>query len=108
MPGLRLVPRNLHGDHSSAFLHHEVHLASVATPVADLAEATAIRRVCRARALVARSPNADAFGVLSDALLELGDYDGSLDAAQSMIDLRPDGASYVRAASSSCPMAQCR
>lgn len=28
VPGLRLVPRNLHGDHSSAFLHHEVHLAS--------------------------------------------------------------------------------
>jgi tetratricopeptide (TPR) repeat protein len=39
-----------------------------------------------------------AYGALSDAYLELGDYDKSVDAAQRMIDLRPDLASYSRAA----------
>jgi tetratricopeptide (TPR) repeat protein len=36
-------------------------------------------------------------GVLSDALLELGDIEGSMDAAQKMVDHKPDLPSYSRA-----------
>lgn len=38
----------------------------------------------------------DNYGALTDALVELGDYDGAVAAAQTMIDLRPDTASYSR------------
>ena len=37
-----------------------------------------------------------AFGVLTDALVELGRYDEAVAAAQRMVDLRPDLASYSR------------
>jgi tetratricopeptide (TPR) repeat protein len=37
-------------------------------------------------------------GVLGDAHLELGEYDQAFDAFQQMITLRPDSASYARAA----------
>jgi tetratricopeptide (TPR) repeat protein len=49
--------------------------------------------------VVTREPS-DAFshGILSDALLELGDFDASAAAAQRMVDLRPDMSSYSRAA----------
>jgi tetratricopeptide (TPR) repeat protein len=33
---------------------------------------------------------------MTDALVELGDYDGAVAAAQTMVDLRPDTASYSR------------
>ena len=36
--------------------------------------------------------------MLADAALELGDIDGAIDATQRMVDLRPDLASYGRAA----------
>ena len=39
-----------------------------------------------------------AWGTLSDALLELGDVEGAERAAQRMLDLKPDAASYGRAA----------
>lgn len=39
-----------------------------------------------------------AYGLLSDAYLELGKYDQALEAAQKMIDLRPDQGSYSRGA----------
>ena len=36
------------------------------------------------------------YGALTDALVELGDYDKAVEAAQTMIDLRPDTAAYAR------------
>ncbi len=39
---------------------------------------------------------ADAFGVIGDALLELGRYEEAFDAFQTMVDRRPDLASYAR------------
>jgi len=39
-----------------------------------------------------------AWGVLSDAQLELGDLDAAIDAAQRLIDLKPELGSYGRAA----------
>ncbi|MGE0001711.1 MAG: tetratricopeptide repeat protein [Fimbriimonadaceae bacterium] len=42
--------------------------------------------------------DADAWGVVSDCHLELGDYDKAIEAAQKMIDLRPNLASYSRGA----------
>ncbi len=39
---------------------------------------------------------APAYGVLTDALVELGRYDEAISAAQSMVDLRPDQASFSR------------
>lgn len=38
----------------------------------------------------------DNYGAIVDALVELGDYDGAVAAAQAMVDLRPDTASYSR------------
>ena len=38
----------------------------------------------------------DNYGAIVDALVELGDYDGAVAAAQTMVDLRPDTASYSR------------
>ena len=42
--------------------------------------------------------SADAYGVIGDALVELGRYDGAFDAFQTMVDTRPDLASYARVA----------
>jgi tetratricopeptide (TPR) repeat protein len=39
---------------------------------------------------------ADAYGVIGDALLELGRYEEAFDAFQTMVDTRPDLASYAR------------
>jgi tetratricopeptide (TPR) repeat protein len=38
----------------------------------------------------------DVYGAMTDALVELGDYQGAVEAAQMMVDLRPDTASYSR------------
>jgi tetratricopeptide (TPR) repeat protein len=38
----------------------------------------------------------DLYGVMTDALVELGDYPAAVEAAQKMMDLRPDSASYSR------------
>lgn len=38
------------------------------------------------------------YGVLSDAFLEMGDYPKAIDAAQKMIDLKPDQGAFSRAA----------
>jgi tetratricopeptide (TPR) repeat protein len=40
--------------------------------------------------------NADFYGVMTDALVELGDYQEAIKSAQKMMDLRPDSASYSR------------
>ncbi|MBA3357183.1 MAG: tetratricopeptide repeat protein [Pyrinomonadaceae bacterium] len=38
----------------------------------------------------------DNYGAMTDALVELGDYPAAVEAAQSMVDLRPDTSSYAR------------
>jgi tetratricopeptide (TPR) repeat protein len=38
----------------------------------------------------------DNYGAITDALVELGQYEGAVESAQSMVDLRPDTASYSR------------
>lgn len=51
-----------------------------------------------AEKILAKEPDdRNAWGILSDALLELGEIDGAERAAQRMLDLRPDLASYARA-----------
>ena len=42
--------------------------------------------------------SADAYGVIGDAHLELGRYDRAFEAFQTMVDTRPDLASYARVA----------
>ena len=51
------------------------------------------------RAVVSRWPDVPvAWGTLSDAALELGRYDEAVEAAQRMVDLKPNLPSYSRAA----------
>lgn len=51
------------------------------------------------RKAMARNPNrAASYGVIGDALVELGRYDEAVAAVQRMADLRPDLASYSRVA----------
>lgn len=51
------------------------------------------------RQLNTKSPNDPfVYGILSDANVELGRYDEAVEAAQKMVDLRPDMISYVRVA----------
>jgi tetratricopeptide (TPR) repeat protein len=49
------------------------------------------------RAITANPYNASAYGLLGDALFELGRVRASVNAYQDMVDLRPDAASYIRA-----------
>jgi tetratricopeptide (TPR) repeat protein len=56
----------------------------------------ALRRGRRAAALDPHG--AEAYGVIGDALLELGRYDRAFDAFQTMVDTRPDLSSYARVA----------
>ncbi len=58
--------------------------------------AAALRQGRRASELDPYS--ADAYGVIGDALLELGRYDRAFEAFQIMVDTRPDLASYARVA----------
>lgn len=48
----------------------------------------------RAQALNPRDH--DNYGAMTDALVELGEYPAAVEAAQRMVDLRPDTASYAR------------
>ena len=50
------------------------------------------------RAQQLRPEDHDLYGALTDAYIELGDYDRAIEAAQKMVDLRPDAASYSRVA----------
>jgi tetratricopeptide (TPR) repeat protein len=45
-----------------------------------------------------RANNAAVWGMLGDACMEMGDYDRAADAYQTIVDLRPDLASYNRVA----------
>lgn len=49
----------------------------------------------RARAVQPQDP--ENYGAITDALVELGDYEGAVESAQTMVDLRPDTSSYARA-----------
>jgi tetratricopeptide (TPR) repeat protein len=49
------------------------------------------------RAVAADAYSADAYGVLTDAYVELGRYRQATDAVQRMLDLRPDTGSFGRA-----------
>lgn len=48
------------------------------------------------RAQKVRTDDNDVWGIITDALVELGDYPGAINAAQKMVDLRPDSSSYAR------------
>jgi len=48
------------------------------------------------RAQRMRPDDHDVYGQITDALVELGEYGGAVKAAQQMVDLRPDSASYAR------------
>ncbi|HVI70045.1 MAG TPA: tetratricopeptide repeat protein, partial [Pyrinomonadaceae bacterium] len=48
------------------------------------------------RAQAVRTDDHDVWGQITDALVELGDYAGAVNAAQKMVDLRPDSSSYAR------------
>jgi tetratricopeptide (TPR) repeat protein len=48
------------------------------------------------RALAVNEFSATAWGVLADALTQLGDYPGATEAAHRMVDLRPGVASFAR------------
>jgi tetratricopeptide (TPR) repeat protein len=50
------------------------------------------------RAMALRPSDPFNYGTLGDALVEVGDYDGAAVAFQTMLDLRPDSASYARGA----------
>jgi tetratricopeptide (TPR) repeat protein len=50
------------------------------------------------KALKSEPNRADAYGLLGDAALEMGDYDAAFERYQKMLDLKPDIASYSRAA----------
>jgi tetratricopeptide (TPR) repeat protein len=43
-----------------------------------------------------RSDDHDVYGLLTDAQVELGDYPAAIQAAQQMVNLRPDSSSYAR------------
>lgn len=48
------------------------------------------------RAQAMRPDDHDVYGALTDASVELGDYQAAVEFAQKMVDLRPDTASYSR------------
>lgn len=48
------------------------------------------------KAQALRPDNADVYGALTDAFVELGDYPAAIETAQKMVDKRPDTASYSR------------
>ena len=49
------------------------------------------------RAQVPGRESPDLYGVMTDALVELGEYPAAVEAAQKMMNLRPDSGSYSRA-----------
>lgn len=80
---LELDPENvdaLIGQGSLALARHE------------FAEALEIGR----RAAAIRPSTSRIYGIIGDALVELGRYDDALETVQQMVDLRPDLASYSR------------
>jgi tetratricopeptide (TPR) repeat protein len=68
-------------------------LATLAAARHDFVRALDLGR----RSLVIDAYSATTYGVVGDALVELGRYDEAFRAIQRMVDLRPDVASYARA-----------
>lgn len=68
-------------------------LAALAAARHDFARALDLGR----RSLAIDGYSATTYGVVGDALVELGRYDEAFRAVQRMVDLRPDVASYARA-----------
>jgi len=56
--------------------------------------AEALQTARRAQAF--RNDDHDVWGQITDARVELGDYKGAVEAAQKMVDLRPDSSAYAR------------
>ena len=56
--------------------------------------AEALNTARRAESL--RNDDHDVWGLITDALVELGDYPNAVKSAQKMVDLRPDSSSYAR------------
>ena len=79
----RVAPDNYDGIKLQAALLLNYHRFSEALQAAQRAQAMNPR-------------NHDVYGAMVDALVELGDYGRAVDAAQMMVDLRPDTASYSR------------
>ncbi len=79
----RVAPDNYEGIKLQAALLLNFHRFSEALQVAERAQAINPR-------------NHDVYGAMVDALVELGDYKRAVDAAQTMVDLRPDTSSYSR------------
>ncbi|GAA1635316.1 tetratricopeptide repeat protein [Actinoplanes couchii] len=81
----------------------EVRPDGNAAAMTGLGALAAARHDFRAALRYARSAvavdaySADAYGVLTDAYVELGRYDDATAAVQRMLDLRPDTASFARA-----------
>jgi tetratricopeptide (TPR) repeat protein len=74
--------------------HAMIGMASLANSRHDFAGSVGWAR----RAIAANPYGAPAYGLLGDALFELGRYRGSEKAYQKMIDLRPNITSYTRGA----------
>jgi len=70
-----------------------IGLGALANARHDFAAAAEFAR----QALAINSYGATAYGVLADALLQLGDYPGATAAVQQMVALRPGIASFTRA-----------
>ena len=68
-------------------------LATLAAARHDFVRALGLGR----RSLAIDAYSATTYGVVGDALVELGRYDEAFRAFQRMVDLRPDTASYARA-----------
>ncbi|HEX8734991.1 MAG TPA: tetratricopeptide repeat protein [Pyrinomonadaceae bacterium] len=79
----RVAPDNYEGIKLQAALLLNYH---------RFAEALEVAR--RARAINPR--DTEVYGAMVDALVELGDYQAAVDAAQMMVDLKPNTASYSR------------
>lgn len=80
---LRVAPDNYDGLKLQAAVLLNFHRFAEALQVAE-----------RARAINPRDH--EVYGAMVDALVELGEYPRAVDAAQTMVDLRPDTASYSR------------
>ena len=86
-------------------LHHSLKVkpksnAAALTGLGALAAARHDFRTALAyarKAVAADNYSADAYGVLTDAYVELGRYPEATEAVQHMLDLRPDVGSYSRA-----------
>jgi len=79
----RVAPDNYEGTKLQAVVLLNYHRFSEALQTAQRAQAINPR-------------DQDVYGMIVDALVELGDYERAVDAAQMKVDLRPDTSSYSR------------